>query len=67
LNWAKKEWNAQIYSELKINNIFSGCAVPLAQVLPRPQLIFLSKTWFVEIYLNFQAVEITSKSISPTL
>jgi hypothetical protein len=28
--------------------------VPLAQVLPRPQLIFLFKTWFFEIYLNFQ-------------
>jgi hypothetical protein len=26
----------------------------LAQVLPRPQLIFLSKTWFLGIYLNFQ-------------
>jgi hypothetical protein len=23
-------------------------------VLPRPQLIFPSKTWFLEIYLNFQ-------------
>ncbi len=28
--------------------------VPLAQLLPRPQLIFPSKTWFFEIYLNFQ-------------
>jgi hypothetical protein len=28
--------------------------VPLAQVLPRPQLIFPSKTWFFGIYLNFQ-------------
>ncbi len=28
--------------------------VPLAQVLPHPQLIFPSKTWFFEIYLNFQ-------------
>jgi hypothetical protein len=28
--------------------------VPLAQVLSRPQLIFPSKTWFFEIYLNFQ-------------
>ncbi len=27
---------------------------PLAQVLPRPQLIFPSKTWFFGIYLNFQ-------------
>ncbi len=27
--------------------------VPLAQVLPRPQLIFLSKTWFFGIYLKF--------------
>jgi hypothetical protein len=28
--------------------------VLLAQVLPRPQLIFPSKTWFFGIYLNFQ-------------
>jgi hypothetical protein len=28
--------------------------VPLAQVLSRRQLIFPSKTWFLEIYLNFQ-------------
>jgi hypothetical protein len=28
--------------------------VPLAQVLPRPQLIFPFKTWFFGIYLNFQ-------------
>jgi hypothetical protein len=28
--------------------------VPLAQVLPRPQLIFPSKTWFFGNYLNFQ-------------
>jgi hypothetical protein len=28
--------------------------VPLAQVLPRRQLIFPSKTWFFGIYLNFQ-------------
>jgi hypothetical protein len=28
--------------------------VPLAQVLPHPQLIFPSKTWFFGIYLNFQ-------------
>jgi len=28
--------------------------VLLAQVLPRPQLIFASKTWFSGIYLNFQ-------------
>ncbi len=28
--------------------------VPLAQVLPCPQLIFPSKTWYFEIYLNFQ-------------
>ncbi len=28
--------------------------VLLAQVLPRPQLIFASKTWFFGIYLNFQ-------------
>jgi hypothetical protein len=35
------------------------------QVLPRPQLIFPSKTSFFEIYLNLVA-EITLKSISPT-
>ncbi len=28
--------------------------VLLAKVLPRPQLIFPSKTWFFRIYLNFQ-------------
>jgi hypothetical protein len=28
--------------------------VPLAQVLPCPQLIFPSKTWFSGIYFNFQ-------------
>ncbi len=28
--------------------------VLLAQVLPHPQLIFPSKTWFLKIYLNFQ-------------
>ncbi len=28
--------------------------VPLAQVLPHPQLIFPSRTWFFGIYLNFQ-------------
>jgi hypothetical protein len=28
--------------------------VPLAQVLPCPQLIFPFKTWFFGIYLNFQ-------------
>jgi hypothetical protein len=28
--------------------------VPLAQVLPRPWLIFPSKTWLLGIYLNFQ-------------
>jgi hypothetical protein len=28
--------------------------VPLAQVLPCPQLIFPFKTWFLGIYLNFQ-------------
>jgi hypothetical protein len=26
----------------------------LSQVLPRPQLIFPSKTWFFGVYLNFQ-------------
>ncbi len=27
----------------------------LAQVLPRPQLIFRSKTWFLKFYLNFKS------------
>jgi hypothetical protein len=27
--------------------------VPLAQVLPHPQMIFPFKTWFFGIYLNF--------------
>jgi hypothetical protein len=33
--------------------------VPLAQVLPRPQLIFPSKPWVFGIYLNFSVAEIT--------
>jgi len=37
--------------------------VPLAQVLPRPQLIFPSKTCFFGIYFEFSAAEITQKSI----
>jgi hypothetical protein len=36
--------------------------VPLAQVVPRPQLIFPSKTWFYGIYLKFSAAETTSKN-----
>ncbi len=34
--------------------ITTSVACALAQVLPRPQLIFPSKTWFFGIYLNFQ-------------
>ncbi len=34
--------------------IFPPSAYWLAQVLPCPQLIFPSKTWFLGIYLNFQ-------------
>jgi hypothetical protein len=33
--------------------------LPLAQVLPRPKLIFPSKTWIFGIYLNFSVAEIT--------
>jgi hypothetical protein len=40
--------------------------VPLAQVLPRPQLIFPFKTWFFGNLFEFSAAEITQKSISPT-
>ncbi len=41
--------------------------VPLAQVLPRPQLIFPSKTWFFWNLFDFSVVEITFKSIFPTI
>ncbi len=41
--------------------------VPLAQVLPHPQLIFPSKTWFfLGNLFEFSVSEITLKSISPT-
>jgi hypothetical protein len=40
--------------------------VPLAQVLPRPQLIFPSKTWFFWNLFEFSETEITFKSISLT-
>ncbi len=40
--------------------------VPLARVLPRPQLIFPSKTQFFGIHLNFQLQKPIFKSISPT-
>ncbi len=36
--------------------------MPLAQVLPCPQLIFPSKTWFFGIYLNFQWQKIHFKN-----
>jgi hypothetical protein len=35
-------------------NVLLVWPVPLAQVLPRLQLIFPSKIWFFGIYLNFQ-------------
>jgi hypothetical protein len=38
--------------------------VPLAQVLPHPQRIFPSKTWFFGIYLNFQQQKSVKNSIS---
>ncbi len=38
--------------------------VPLAQVLPCPQLIFPSKAWYFGIYLNFQQQK---KSTFPTI
>ncbi len=34
-----------------------GWPVRLAQVLPRPQLIFPCKTWFFGFYLNFQQLK----------
>jgi hypothetical protein len=40
-------------SALQFNDILVW-PVPLTQVLPRPQLIFPSKTWFFGIYLNLQ-------------
>jgi hypothetical protein len=40
--------------------------VPLAQVLPRPQLIFPSKTWASWNLFEFSVAKITLKSISPT-
>jgi hypothetical protein len=36
------------------NHIILVWPMPLAQVLPRPQLIFPSKIWFFGIYFNFQ-------------
>ncbi len=38
--------------------------VPLAQVLPHPQLHFPSKTWIFWNLFEFSVAEITSKSIS---
>jgi hypothetical protein len=43
------------------------CPVLLTQVLPHPQLIFPSKTWFFWNLFEFSAAEITYKSVSPTL
>jgi hypothetical protein len=39
---------------LQISRALLVWPVLLAQVLPCPQLIFPSKTWFFGIYLNFQ-------------
>jgi hypothetical protein len=37
------------------------------QVLPRPQLIFPSKTWLFGIYLNFQQQKLFKNNISHIL
>jgi hypothetical protein len=42
-----------LFNDMLIYNILVW-HVPLAQVLPRPQPIFPSKTWFFKIYMNFQ-------------
>jgi hypothetical protein len=52
-------------SERFFFNVLLVWPVPLAQVLPRLQLIFPSKIWFFGIYLKLTA-HITLKSISPT-
>jgi hypothetical protein len=41
--------------------ITTSVACALAQVLPRPQLIFPSKTWFFWNLIEFSAAEITLK------
>jgi hypothetical protein len=48
LGWGSKSRFSKFISSILV------WPVPLAQVLPRPQLIFPSKTWFFRIYLNFQ-------------
>jgi hypothetical protein len=45
---------------------FTIVACAVAQVIPRFQLIFLSKTWFFKFLFEFSAAEITFKAISPT-
>jgi hypothetical protein len=40
--------------EFSSDHFITSMAYPIAQVLPRPQLIFPSKTWFLGIYWNFQ-------------
>jgi len=45
----KKPWNLMLLLHLQLVR-----HLQLAQVLSHPQLIFPSKTWFFEIYLNFQ-------------
>ncbi len=43
-----------IFQTVLLLLLFLVWLAPLAQVLPRPQLIFPPKIWFLGIYLNFQ-------------
>jgi len=46
--------NFESYNTLLLNDYISVAHAIGPQVLPHPQLIFPSKTWFFGIYLNFQ-------------
>jgi hypothetical protein len=46
-------------------NVILVWPVPLAQVLPHPQLIFPYKTWLFEIYLNFQQQKLLKNQYLP--
>ncbi len=52
--WTLTQWKILSLKTLLLNDYTGVWPVPLAQELPRPQLIFPSKTWFFGIYLNFQ-------------
>jgi hypothetical protein len=50
-------WFGNLYLTYCLSVVLSWTLVwpmPFTQMLPRPQLIFPSKTWFFGIYLNFQ-------------